>query len=196
MDDRHGQDIPPDEAVFAPARLRAGGRPPILVAGVALAIAALVGAATLDGLGRDRSVPGTAVPAAAMTAPAAVAAGVEPTTRTSRSSQSQGPPIGTATPELMKIDLRPSGGHLFVHGDVFSLEAFIVVVSLEDRGVVTATRTVSLPGGSTAFLTDANPRFQALFDMPSEPPTGSIWVRANAYDTHGDLILSLRQRVL
>jgi hypothetical protein len=76
---------------------------------------------------------------------------------------------------------------------VFSLDAFIVVVSLEDRGRVTATRTVSMPGGSTAFLTGANPRFDVLFDLPADAAPGSIWVRANTYDSHGDLVASMRE---
>lgn len=191
MDDRRGQDDGLDEAVFAPAPLRARGRPPIVGAGVALVVLALVAAAALDRLGGGRFVPGEPLPALAT--PAALAAASQVPTRSSRPP---GPGIPTVRPEFMKLDVQPHGRHLFVHGDVFSLEAFIVVVSLEDRGVVTDTVSVSMPGGSTAFLTDANPRFQARFDMPDEAPIGSIWVRANAYDTHGDLILSLRQAVL
>ena len=152
---------------------------------------ALVGAVTLDRLGGDQQVPAGIEPL--VTQSHAVAAGTQPPARISWPPRS---PDLSVVPELMRIDMRPNGRHLFVHGDVFSLEAFIVVVSLEDRGVVTDTVTVSMPGGSTAFLTDANPRFHARFDMPDAAPIGSIWVRANAYDTHGDLILSLRQAVL
>jgi len=189
MDDRRGQDDAPDEAVFTPAPLRPRGRPPILVAGVALVIVALVGAATLDQRGRHRPAPAGFEPL--VTTTDAVAAG---TTRPAGTPRPR--PRGPAgVPELIRLDARPIGRHLFVHGDVFSLDAFTVVVALEDQGVVTATETVRMPGGSTAFLTDANPRFQARFDMPRRAPAGSVWVRANAYDTHGDLILSLRQPV-
>lgn len=194
MDDRRRKDDQPDEAVFAPVPLSARGRPPIILAGVALAIVAAVSAATLEGVGGDPSIPAGVVPAVtAVTAPQALAARTELPTRSSRPPRPAQP---TVTPELIRLDLRPSGRHLFVHGDVFSMDAFIVVVSLEERGVVTETRTVSMPGGSTAFLTDANPRFQARFDMPQEARVGFLWVRANAYDSHGDLILSLREPVL
>ncbi len=194
MDDRRGRGGRLDEATFAPAPLRARGRPPILGAGVAIVIVALVGAAMLDRLGDERSVPGASLPG--LSTSAAIAGDSPLPTRPSRPSRPSGPAIPTIRPQLMKLDLRPDGRHLFVYGDVFSLEAFIVVVSLEDRGVVTDTVTLSMPGGSTAFLTDANPRFQARFDMPAGAPIGSVWVRANAYDTHGDLMLSLRQAVV
>jgi hypothetical protein len=189
MDDRRGQDDAPDEAVFTPAPLRAGGRPPVFLAGAALVIVVLVGAATLDRLGGDRPRPAAFQPLA--TASAGIPADTAPPARTSRPR----PPGLTVVPALIRIDVRPDGRHLFVHGDVFSLEAFIVVVSLEDQGVVTDTQTVNMPGGSTAFLTDANPRFYARFDMPRRAPAGSVWVRASAYDTRGDLVVSLRQPV-
>lgn len=190
MDDGRGQGDAPDEAVFTPAPLRSRGRPPILVAGVALVIVALVGAATVDRLGGDGPAPDGFEPL--VTTPAAGAAGTQPPARISRPPRYSGP---TVPPELIRLALRPDGRHLFVHGDVFSLEAFIVVVSLEHQGVVTDTQTVNMPGGSTAFLTDANPRFHARFDMPRRAPAGSVWVRATAFDTDGDLILSLRQPV-
>ena len=79
---------------------------------------------------------------------------------------------------------------------MFSLDAFVVVVSLEEKGVVTATEAVNMPGGSTAFLTDANPRFRARFDMPKRARAGTVWVYANAYGTNGALIVSLRQPVV
>ena len=189
MDDRGGRDDR-EGAVFVPAPLRARGRPPILGAGMVLAVGALVVIGALDQL--DAPGPGTAegVPDASAAAVIVTDTPRPASTRTARA------PISAPPDDLIKLDLRPDGRHLFVHGDVFSLEAFIVVVSLEDQGVVAETRTVSMPGGSTAFLTDANPRFQARFDMPDEASSGSLWVRANAYDTHGDLILSLRQEVL
>jgi hypothetical protein len=190
MDDRRGQDATSDEAVFMPAPLRPRGRPSILVAGVALVIVALVGAATVDRLGGDRPAPAVLEPLE--TTAGAVAAGTQPPARTPR-ARSRGL---TGVPVLIKLDARPNGRHLFVHGDVFSLDAFIVVVSLEDKGVITATETVNMPGGSTAFLTEANPRFHPRFDMPRRAPAGSVWVYANAYDTHGALIVSLRQPVV
>ena len=146
MDDRRGQHDAPDEAVFTPAPLRPRGRPPILVAGVALVIVALVGAATLDRVGGLRPAPVEIEPVVMESE--AVAIGTQPPARISRPPRSPGL---TGVPELIKLDLRPNGRHLFVHGDVFSLEAFIVVVSLEEHGVVTDTQTVSMPGGSTAL---------------------------------------------
>ncbi len=190
MDDRRGLDDAPDEAVFTPAPLRPRGRPPILVARVALVIVALVGAATLDRLGGDGPPPAAFEPLVATSD--SVAAGTRAPARTPR-PRSTGPAL---VPELIRFDARPDGRHLFVHGDVFSLDAFVVVVALEDRGVITASRTVNMPGGSTAFLTEANPRFMARFDMPRRAPAGSVWVRAAAYDTDGDLVVSLRQPVM
>lgn len=196
MDDRRGLDDAPDEAVFTPAPLRARGRPPILVAGVALVIVALVGAAALGRLGGDRPPPAAFEPL--VTTSDAVAAGTRTPARTRVPARTPGPrPTGPAlVPELIRFDARPDGRHLFVHGDVFSLDAFVVVVALEDRGVITATRTVNMPGGSTAFLTEANPRFMARFDMPRRASAGTVWVRAAAYDTDGDLVVSLRQPVM
>ena len=189
MDDRRSQHDQEGGAVFAPARVPARGRPPILLATLALTVGALAGVGSLEGF--DGSVPATAHETAAP-ATAHVAQRPRPT-RSDRATFLSPPNL---TPQLLALDLRAIGNHLFVHGDVFSLEAFVVVVSLEDQGIVTDTQTVNMPGGSTAFLTDANPRFHARFDMPRRAPAGSVWVRANAYDTHGDLILSLRQPVL
>ncbi len=188
MDDRrdpeHGDAR--DGAVFEPAPLHPG-RPPILPAVLLLVIGAGV---ALGVAGRSVESRAPVPPQAGLSAPASpLVLEVAPPSRTARPRV---PPPAAVT-ELLQLDLRSDERRVFVHGDVFSLDAFIVVVSLEDRGRVTVTRTVSMPGGSTAFLTGANPRFDVLFDLPADAAPGSIWVRANTYDSHGDLVASMRE---
>jgi hypothetical protein len=189
MDDRPAteRDDAREGAVFEPVPLRATGRPPILLA---VLLAVIGGAVALGMAGRPSESPAPApLQGAAAAAPSPLAVKKAPAARTPRPRGS--PP--SAAVKLLQLDLRPDERHLFVHGDVFSLDAFIVVVSLEDRGTVTASRTVSMPGGSTAFLTGANPRFDVLFDLPPDAAPGSIWIRANTYDSHGDLVASVRE---
>jgi hypothetical protein len=186
-DDRRTRGPFEDEAVFAPARLAAGRRTWLPIAAFVLVVAGLIGAGTvLDRLDpTDRSV----APVAQQPGPSA---GVALATATP--PRTTGPQVARIRPTLLAIDARPFGSHVFVNGDVFSLDAFLVVVSLEAHDTVTATHKVRMPGGSTAFLTEANPRFLVLFDVPDAP--GQLWIRANAYDAHGDIVASLREPVL
>lgn len=190
MDDRRApdRDDAAEGAVFVPARLRAGGRPPILPGAVLLG---MIAAVAVGVAGRSSgTTPIVRSEVALGSTPASPSWEVPGTTRPEARprASARGRPV-----ELLRLDLVRHEPHLFVHGDVFSLDAFIVVVSLEEGGRVTATRTVDMPGGSTAFLTGANPRFDVRFDLPAGAAAGRIWVRANTYDSHGDLVASMRE---
>jgi hypothetical protein len=188
MHDRPGPDDARDGAVFAPTPIRAGKRPPVLLAGMALAFGALVAAGALDGLGGTSAVPDDRD--AVVTAPVAVA------TRTPRPERTAQPPGPAPSLPLLALDPRPAGSHLFVHGEVFSLGVIVVTVSLEDAaGTVSATRSVKLQGGSTAFRLAPNARFDVRFDVPDELMGEGLWVRANAYDARGQAIGSFRVAV-
>jgi hypothetical protein len=176
-----------DEAVFAIARIVSRRRSWLPAAVGALVVAAFVGSGLLF---RD---PPQAQPTDAARGPAAPTSGAVAERPASRASSL--PRDAAAGIRLMQIDARPDGQHLWVHGDVFSMAAFRVVVSLEEGAGVTATRTVHLPGGSTAFLTEANPRFLVEFNLGGDA-TGPVFVRADAYDTDGHVVVTLRQPVV
>jgi hypothetical protein len=185
MHDRPGPDDAHDGAVFEPAPIRPGKGPPILLAGMAIAFGALVVMGALEGLDGTSAVP--ADRDAAVTAPVAVA------TRTPRPARTAQPPGPAPALPILALEPRPAGSHLFVHGDVFSLGVIVVTVSLEDvDGAVTATRSVRLQGGSTAFRLAPNARFDVRFDVPDELMGEGLWVRANAYDARGRIIGSFR----
>jgi hypothetical protein len=151
-----------------------------------LLVAVLIGSAVLAAPPGRTDQPDTAV-VISPTAPVATGLATAKPRRTSR------PATGEAAPALLQVEASPNGTHVFVNGDVFSMAAFRVELSLEAGGTVTATRSVSMPGGSTAFLTGANPRFQVQFDVPAE--VGALWVNAIAYDVAGVVVASLRQPV-
>jgi hypothetical protein len=185
-DDRRTRGPFEDEAIFAPARLAAGRRTWLPIAAFVLVVAGLIGAGTL--LDRLDSADHSPAPVAEQPGPSRAPAS------TTGAPQRAGPRVARIPPALLAIDARPFGSHVFVNGDVFSLDAFLVVVSLEAHDTVTATHKVRMPGGSTAFLTEANPRFLVLFDVPDAP--GQLWIRANAYDARGVLVASLREPVV
>ena len=197
MDDRRGHEPREEDAVFAPARVATRGRPLALVAGVMLAIGGLIAAGALgkDGPG----VPGNA----GVDSPGAAADDLGPVAQPALAMASRAPRRvpglprpgdDTALPALVRLDLNPNGSHLFVHADVFSLERITVVVSLEQLGRIGPTRTVRMPGGSSALLTSANPQFDVLFEL-SRNATADVWIHADAYAANGDRLGSLRQPV-
>jgi hypothetical protein len=189
MDDRPGPDDARDGAVFAPTRIRPGKRPPVLLAGMAIAFGVIVVVGALDGLGGTSTNPDER--GAVVTAPVAVA------TRTPRPARTAQPPGLAPVLPILSLDPRPAGSHLFVHGEVFSLGVIVVTVSLEDAGgAVSETRSVKLQGGSTAFRLAPNARFDVRFDVPDELMGEGLWVRANAYDFRGRIIGSFRSPVV
>ena len=179
-------DAPLDEAVFATARVAGARRSWLPAVTLLLAVAALIGSAILAAANGRTDRPD----AAALVSPPAPAATVIETANPRHTSP---PTTGEAPPALLHVEARPNGRYVFVNGDVFSMAAFRVVISLEADDAVTATRSVNLPGGSTAFLTGANPRFQVQFDVPAEG--GALWIQAIAYDVGGVVVAWLRQPV-
>src|SRR5689334_2186461 len=159
MDDRSDSAARDDGATFAPAQVRSSRAPRILASVVVVAVGAMVAVGALNrdpDAGSVAVTPPSEAPAATLRA------------QTARSSRppprpTAGPPAsggGSTSRQIFALDVRPAGSHLFIHGDVFSLEVARVRVKLEDAaGHVAATRAVDLPGGSTAFLIGAVPRF-------------------------------------
>jgi hypothetical protein len=188
VDERRAERLPADagelavdEAVFAPARLPRR-RLPVAAVGIALAIAGLAVVGSLD---RLRETP-QAAPKPASTRMIDVPAVREI------------PPHGFApvpvSPPLLELAATTSGRSVYVHGDVFTRDAVVVIVSIADAADdVLEVRSVDMPGGSTAFRTAPNERFLEAFQVDSWPSTQVAWVRANAYDQFGMIIASARE---
>ena len=195
MDDRSDSAARDDGATFAPARVRSSRAPRILASVVVVAVGAMIAVGALD-RGPDGD---SAVVTPASEAPAA-------TVRVQTAQSSRPPPRPTSRPlasaagspngQIFDLDVRPAGSHLFIHGDVFSLEVSRVRVRLEDAaGHVAATRAVDLPGGSTAFLIGAVPRFDVHFFLPDEIQADGFVVSATALDGKGHRLATVEQRI-
>lgn len=190
MDDRrerdHDASRPRDDgATFEPARVSGPTRRPIV--GVALVVGVMVAgiglAGALDGVRTSPPVRASA-DAAVATLPGSVGLA------------SGGPSVAgpVAEPVLLTLDARATARHLFVHGDVFSLDATLVIVSIADAaGHVVEERSLDLPGGSTAFRLGANDRFDAQFPLDGPIGIDERWLEARAYDRFGETIASVRR---
>jgi hypothetical protein len=193
MDQRPETDPRDDGAIFAPTRIRAPGRPPIVPLALALAVSTLIVLGSIEGLRGDRS-----------SAPDGQATGAAPdlaqAARTPRPTRAPGAtlvPPQRLSPDILELDLRPAGGDLFVHGEVFSLSVVVVIVSIEDNlGHASDVQSVKLQGGSTAFRLGPNARFDVRFEVPEEDMGEGLWVQANGYDFRGRIIESVRQPVI
>jgi hypothetical protein len=195
MDDDRGA-AREDGAVFAPAQVRTSRGPRLLAVGVALALGGLVAIGAVDRL----ISPDQPASARVTEGPIVAQGHSTPTPPPNRSKRFiNGPEIAPRqTPEeVVALDLRPAGSHLFVHGDVFSLAVVRVSVDLEDsRGShVTATESVQIPGGSTAFRLGAVPRFDVQFSVPDEVMGEGIWIAVTAYGEAGKALGTVRQLV-
>ncbi len=192
MDDRRDADAVPDaeaatdEAVFSPRPLRRGRTP---MAGVA--IATLIGVLTAAGVlgGLDEPAPsGAPLVAVAATPPTDSSVVREAPWR---DHPGTGEPARVAA--LLTVHARLSGEQAFVSGDVFTLRAVLVVVTVVDaEGAALAVQGVDIPGGSTAFRLGANDRFDVAF-RSDDWPRPAAWVTATAYDRTGWPIESIRE---
>jgi hypothetical protein len=205
MDDDRDSGPREDGAVFAPTTVRQARGPRVLASLVVIALGGLIAIGALD-RGSDADTgsvaDSTGSPTATLRAQTAKAsrspiASRVPTTPHERTERLG--PGGTASPEsvdVMSVDVRPAGSHLFIHGDVFSLAITRVSVSLEDTlGNVAAQKTVEVPGGSTAFLLGAVPRFDVHFFLPDEVRGDGFLMSTTALDAHGKQIETLLQWV-
>jgi hypothetical protein len=192
MDDRGATTIGVDGATFAPERLVADGRRPILPVAMALTMGALVAVGWLgertstgDG-GRDAGRSATATARAARHAGTPFGLGL--------SNARDRPAVpGALGDRLIRLDVREADDQLFVHGDLFRLDVILVVVSIEDApGHVAAIESLDIAGGSTAFRIGANPRFSVAFELPASPASAALWIHANAYDRAGAIVASTR----
>lgn len=197
LDDDPAPGAAQDGAVFAPVRVKGTRRPRILAA---LVIAGVGGLVAIGALDRATEPPQT-VGIADATGPAATTP-PSPTLRSSRptpraSVQVPGSfdgPAGSA--RFIDLEIRPAGSHLFIHGDVFSLDVVRVTVRLEDTaGNVAATKSVDIPGGSTAFRIGAVPRFDVHFLLADEVQADGFMVSATALDAGGHRLTTLLQLV-
>jgi hypothetical protein len=202
-DDDRGSAIREDGAVFAPATVRSGRRPSLVAVGVLVALGGLIVIGGLDRLsggdetpsGHDGTLPAAVVRPTPESRPSRA-----PTTPQERTDRFvDGPEIGSDRPpaDVLALDLRPAGSHLFVHGDVFSLAVVRVSVDLEDSGgsLVAAMESITIPGGSTAFRLGAVPRFDVQFSVPDEVMGEGMWIAVTAYSDTGSPLATLRQLV-
>lgn len=180
-----------DAAVFHVERVGGGSarRPALVVGVVTLAVAALV---VGGALGEDGPKPAVAAPT-----PAAHAA----PTRGRDVAANRAIPVPTAVATLeasptLDIRTRAWGPYVYVQGDVFDLDTEVVVVSIwSPDDAVLQVRTVSMPGGSTAFRLGPNDRFQLAFEVGGIAAQEVAYVQANAYNGVGLPIASARQHL-
>lgn len=187
MDERRAERLPDgvgevfaDEAVFAPTRLPRR-RAPVAAVGVGLVIAGLALVGFLD---RLRDAPPSAE------RPASTRMIDVPAVREIPPQAFVPVPV---SPRLLDLAATGSGPSVYVHGDVFTRDAVVVIVSIADAADdVLEVRSVDMPGGSTAFRIGANERFLEAFRVERWPSTQVAWVMANAYDQFGTIIASAR----
>lgn len=196
LEDRLENRAAEDGAVFAPTRVKGARRPRILASLVVVAVGGLIAIGALD----RQAPPESAAVAASTDGPTGTLRAQ--TARPSRpppsaSIQLPGPSGGRPGPsQVIDLDVRPAGSHLFIHGDVFSLDVVRVTVRLEDSaGNIAATRSVDIPGGSTAFRIGAVPRFDVHFVLADEIQADGFVVSATALDSAGHRLTTLLQLV-
>ena len=185
MDDQPRPDAAEDGAVFASVKVTGRRRPRILASVLVVAIGGLIAVGAFD--------RGVAPPQAASVADATAAAKPPATARpTAQAFRSREAPAA----QLMDLAIRPAGPDLFVHGDVFSLDVARVTIRLEDSsGDVAQTKSVDIPGGSTAFRIGAVPRFDVHFLLATEVQADGFMVSATALDAAGRSLTTLLQHI-
>ena len=191
IEDR-GSGVREDGAVFAPVQVRKARSPRILASVAVVALGGLIAIGAFDRLNQPGSSNAeiAALPSAAAPVPTQA-------TRSSRPPPRGPRPISPGrTGALIALDVRPAGSHLFVHGDVFALDIASIRVRLEDAaGHVAATKSIVIPGGSTAFLLGAVPRFDAHFFLPDEIQGDGYIVAATAIDKGGKAMFTITKSV-
>jgi len=195
LDDDRAPGAAEDGAVFEPTRVKGTRRARILAALVIAGVGALIAIGALD-----RETPSPSTAAAAASEPPAATLGAQatrPSRPTPRASlQVPGGPDGGGTAQLIDLEIRPAGSHLFIHGDVFSLDVARVTVRLEDAaGHVAAAKSVDIPGGSTAFRIGSVPRFDVHFALADEIQADGYLVSATALDSAGQRLTTLLELV-
>lgn len=175
-----------ESAEFAPRPIaRRRGGVPVAVGLWALVIGGLVAVGSLDKLVGDSPTPAVGQGSSTTVDAAAVALDL--------ASQR---PRRTDGPDLLSLDVRRDGSHLFVHGTVLSENVVSIVMSVQDatsRAVKWAT--LSLPGGSTAFRLGAQTRFDAYIRIPEELVGQPTWIQANAYTAIGRRVGTARNAI-
>src|SRR6476646_8214267 len=192
-DDDPGPGATEDGAFFAPMRVKGTRRPRVLASLVFAGVGALIAIGALD-----RKTP------SASSAVAGASEGPSATQGAQATRPNRPPPRaslevpgrldgGDAAP-LLNLQVTPDGSHLVIHGEVFSLDVARVSVRVEDpAGHVAASRSVEIPGGSTAFRIGAVPRFDVLFALPAEIQADGYVVSATALDSAGRRLTTLLQ---
>jgi hypothetical protein len=196
LDDQPRPESAEDGAIFAPVRVRGTRRPRIRAFLVIVAVGALI---TIGALDRGAAAPGTATVADGTNRAAASVPPAPHATQPRPRASAQVPGTVDAPGDgarFVDLDVRPAGGDLFIHGDVLSLDVARVTVTLEDSaGNVAATRSVDIPGGSTAFRIGSVPRFDVHFTLADEVQAHGFMVSATAIDSAGRRLTTLLQLV-
>lgn len=194
MDERRAAEPPPDEAVFAPARI--ARRPaPIAALSVALALGALALAGVLDGLrapapAAEEKPVETAAPHPTSTSPPLIGRGWPPAH------------LASEAPVPVRID-SPAGGagavtdrFIAVRGEL-RVHAAAVRVSLQTSERVTLDSTVvdtsNVDGGIRPLHA---PAIDVQLALPTPRPTGErLWIVVTAYDGAGTPVGAVRRLV-
>ena len=194
-DDRFDTAAREDGAVFVPARVRGSRGPRLLATLVVVAVGGMIAVGALD-----REPARGAASVAGATADSAVVANDHTPTSTPRTARTELPSNRFTNDPIVQpigFDVRSAGSHLFIHGDVFSLAVSRVLVKLEDlTGHVADTRSVDVPGGSTAFRLGAVSRFDVHFFLPDEVQADGFVVSATALDSAGHRLTTVEERIL
>ena len=181
-------------AVFAPTRVRGTRGPRILAGLVVVAIGGLIALGAFDKLA-EPAPDGQQVALGGPSGGAATASATDPHRDSRPPAHGSAPsarPSGGGPDALIALDVRPAGSHLFVHGDVYSLDIVRVVVRVADAGGhVAARQAIDIPGGSTAFMLGAVPRFDAHFLLPDEVQADGFSVSATAIDASGQRLFTV-----
>jgi hypothetical protein len=178
-DDRGGRI---EGATFAPVRVAAGGRPPVLVGALIAGMLAI--AVAVAAMGRDASnvptvvsKPETEAPAVVSAAPVSVAA-------------------GSTFPDPFAVAIVTMGNRITVTGTL-GIHANLVTVTLETASGMTADWTllgIANPDGEIRL--DETPPFSARFNLAKAVADVPLWVQVDAYTDTGARVASTIQPVV
>lgn len=189
-----GIDVPGrNEAAFNAVRVSGGTRAPVAALGLAILVGSVAAVAIL---GRDDAGAESAAAASSAAATAAPMRDV-PATRvmpvpTPRAAA--GPDRLPRYTAGLAIDARVDGRRIVIHGDVFTPNAVVVILSIADaEDDVFEVRSVEVARGSTAMRLGPSERFRIEIQIPDGVAAG--WVHADAIDHDGQAIASVRERL-
>jgi hypothetical protein len=204
QDERRGTGGRDDGATFELARLRAGGRPPVLAAVIAITVGALVIVGSLERIGAPTSVgtsfalggSSSAPSAGAVESPRNVRIGPAPLPEPSPDPDMA--PVVASAAGPIQLQARRHPETTYVHGDVFVADVTWVFLSIQDAsGRVAGWASVSVPGAAGPTASNKPTlRFDVEVAVPTSFDGIPIWIQANAYDTEGRVVETTRFEIL